>query len=273
MIRIVLLILLLSISYIYKDNFNIEEFNSYVKTIPKKVHQIYLQGYDEIPDCAKSVIIENKTNNPDYEFILYDMDMIKNYIKKYTTEDVYEAFKLINTNCKACIADFFRYVVIYNEGGIYADIKVKFKTNLNDWVNNNNKIKLSVWPWTKHSYLNKFYPNEYKVKSKYKEINQSVLVYPPKHEILKDIIIEMIKIIKHKHNNPHEIQSVLNITGPHLYTKIIAPKLNDTDYELSYHKDGLFDNKIEYDGTKGCYHDTLKSKNLKWSQLKDKIIC
>ena len=271
---LVLLIVLLTLCccYIVKHKQNVEEFNEYKNSIPKKVHQVYLQGYDNIPDCAKEVIKKNKYDNPEYEFHLYDLNAINDYIATNTTETIQNAYRLLNTNCKACIADFFRYVIIYNEGGIYADIKVRFITKLDKWINNSNKIKLSLWPWTIHSHLNKFYPKEFKVKSDNREINQSVLLYPPRHKILEEVIYEMVDTINRKHENPNENQSVLSITGPHLYTKVIAPKLNNEEFDLSFHPDTLFDGNIEYDGTNGCYHNSLKKNNLKWGQLKEKIV-
>lgn len=253
-------------------NFNIEEFNNYVNSIPKIVHQIYIQGYDEIPNCAKDVINKNKLNNPDYKFKLYDLNDIESYLNENTSEYIINAYKLINPECKACIADFFRYIVIYNEGGIYADIKIRFKTNLDDWIHKSNKIKLSLWPWTNHIYLKKFYPKEFEIKSKNREINQSVLIFPPKHDILKSLIDEMVTIIYKEHDNPSKNQNILDITGPHLYTKVIAPMLNNNEFELADDEDYLFNGNVIYDGTKGCYHEALKEKNLKWTQMKDKII-
>lgn len=268
----VLFFVLIAITKYVQYRKTVEEFEEYVNSIPKRVHQVYLQGYDKIPNCAKDVIEQNKLNNPEYEFLIYDINMIDEYIANNTTTSVQEAYRLLNRNCRACIADFFRYVVIYNEGGVYADVKVKFITNLDEWIHNSDKIKLSIWPWTKHSHLGKFYPKNYKVNSKNREINQAVLVYPPKHKLLKEVIQEMVDTIHEKHNNPDEKQGVLSITGPHLYTKVIAPKLNDDEYELSYHPDTLFDGNIEYDGTKGCYHEFSKKNNLRWGQLDEKIV-
>lgn len=269
---VTIILIIYVIYFLNYINVNIEEFNNYVNSIPKVVHQIFLQGYDEIPNCAKDVMDQNKLNNLNYEFKLYDLDDIEKYLNDNTTDYIINAYKLINPECKACIADFFRYIVVYNEGGIYADIKIRFKRKLDDWIHNSNKIKLSLWPWTNHTHLKKFYPKNYKIKSGNREINQSVLIFPPKHKILKNIIDEMITLIYKEHENPSKTQNVLDITGPHLYTKVIAPMLNNDEFELADDKNNLFNGNIIYDGTNGCYHDILRNKNLKWQQLTDKII-
>lgn len=269
---ILIIMIIYIVNFVKRQQLNIEEFNEYVKSIPKVVHQIFLQGENEIPTCARQVIQENKSENSEYEFKLYDINDIETYLNNNTTDYIKNAYKLINPECKACIADFFRYVIIYREGGIYADVKVRFKTRLDDWINQTNKIKLSLWPWTNHSYLKKFYPKEYHIKSKNREINQSMLIFPPKHEILENIIHEMITLINKKHNNPSEKQNILTITGPHLFTKVIAPMLNENDFDLADDSENMFNGNIIYDGTHGCYHDNLKERKLKWQQLENNII-
>jgi hypothetical protein len=239
--------------------------------IPKVVYQVYTQGYDAIPECVKKVIEENKRNNPNYKFVLYDYESIDSYLKYNTRKEIYDTFKLINRKCHACVADFFRYVIIYEEGGIYADIKTKFNKPLDSWVNTNDKIKLSLWPWYHHSYLQKYYPKNFIFETKNREINQSVLIYPKNHQILYEVINEMLKNINEEHLNPKKKQHVLEITGPHLYTKVIAPKLNDLDFELYQKGYNLFDNHVQYDGSGGCYHNHQNKNKLRYTKL-DKII-
>ena len=46
-------------------------YASQICTIPKIVVQTY-KSYDILPECVKSVIEENKKNNPDYTFMFFD---------------------------------------------------------------------------------------------------------------------------------------------------------------------------------------------------------
>jgi hypothetical protein len=96
--------------------------------IPKVCHQTWHTR--ELSPEIQKVIKNNKLKNPDIEFKLYtdnDMDV---YIKENFDDLTYTAFKKINPKYGAALADFFRYCVLYNEGGIYLDIKSSLTTKL-----------------------------------------------------------------------------------------------------------------------------------------------
>lgn len=247
----------------------VEGFVEYFSNIPKVVYQTY-SSYENIPDCVKKVMAENKEKNPEYVFKFFDDNAIEDYIKYNTSSDVYRAFTKINSKCGACKADFFRYVIMYNEGGIYADIKTKFKVNLDQWIHNNTKLKLTLWPWLTHSHLDKYYHPNFKPSSNNREINQAVLIFPPKHPLMKQVIDKMIINIEDQHISKKR-KSVLETTGPHLFTSVIAPQLGDYDIELMEDGDNLYNGNVLYDGTGGCYHETQRKQNLRYSNL-NKII-
>lgn len=239
--------------------------NKRSKKIPRVVHQIYTQGADAIPECVREVMKRNRVSNPEYKFRLYDIKDIERYIRKHTTPDVYHAFRLLNPKCHACVADLFRYIVVYREGGVYLDIKSEIRTPLRKWVKN--KIHLSTWPWYSHSHLEQHYPKDFAFLTNNRELNQSVLMYPPKHPVLKDVIIEVVKRIQEAHNDPTKRQSVLRITGPHVYTEVVAKHVEDVDIQVHQHNDHMFDGNIVYDGTRGCYHDFIKRSNNSWQKM------
>jgi len=265
----VILIVLITLTIVKLHKIS-KEMNTY-KTIPKIVHQIYLQGYNNIPEPVKKVIHENKVNNPGYDFRIYDYVYINEYVKNYTTSDVYEAFKLLNHECYTCLSDFFRYIIVYNEGGIYMDIKAKIEKPLREWVHNTKKIQVGMWPWDNNYELDQHYTNTLKPKTDKRQISNSVFFYPPKHPVLKNVITNMVNEVNIKHKNPNDKQDILNITGPHLYTRIVAPNLNMNDF-IIYEGDQLYDNNIKFDGTDGEYYKFMKNKGLHWSVQKKRVV-
>ena len=238
--------------------------------IPRVVHQIFMQGADAIPACVREVMDRNKASNPDYEFRLYDLRDIERYIRDHTTPAVYDAFRLLNPKCHACVADLFRYVVVFREGGVYLDIKTEISTPLRDWVKD--KVHLSMWPWYPHSHLEQHYPKSFGFLTNNRELNQSVLMYPPKHPILGDVIAEVVRRIRQAHDEPSKAQSVLSITGPHVYTEVVAKHLERPDIEVHQSKDHMYDGHIEYDGTRGCYHDHIKRKQNSWQRMRSPAV-
>ena len=99
------------------------------ENVPKIVHQIYIQGKDKLPIFVKNVIEQNKKENPEYTFMFYDYDDIKRYVYQNTNKKIIKCFEKINPECYTCISDFFRYIIVYNEGGIYLDVKIKINTH------------------------------------------------------------------------------------------------------------------------------------------------
>lgn len=266
----ILLIIFLIINSCFVSSKNIELYTQYFNDIPKVVYQTY-KSYNDIPECVKKVMQHNISLNPEYEFKFFDDNAVETYIKKHTDKHIYDSFKKINSKCGACKADFFRYVIIYNEGGIYADIKTKFKVNLDSWINKSTKLKFTLWPWIKHSHLDQYYHPDFKPNSNNREINQAVILFPPKHPLLKKVIDDMIENIQSYHASNNR-KSVLATTGPHLYTKAIAPQLKYYDYDLMENGDNLYDGNVIYDGTDGCYHNTQIKQNLRYTNIKDFII-
>ena len=241
--------------------------------IPRLIHQTY-SSYNDIPDCVKEVMRANKLLHPDYEFRFYDDAEVDEFIRKHTSDRTYAAFKSLNPKCGACKADFFRYIVLYVEGGVYADIKTKFKVHLDTWIRKNNKLKITMWPWQSHTNLRKYFHETTIPKSSRFEISQAVLVYPPLHPFLSEVVERMVSVIEKEVHSPNDTKrpSALSLTGPHMYTSVIAPKLASNDYELMDNGENLYNGNVIYDGTLGCYHSNEERKGLRYTNLSDFVI-
>lgn len=233
------------------------------RSIPPIVYQTY-SSYEDLPECVREVMDRNKARNPSYTFKFFDDFAVEQYVRDHTSPKEYFAFQQLNPKCGACRADFFRYVVIYNEGGIYADIKTEFKTPLDDWIHTSSKIKMTVWPWIKYRKLRNLFPKKYRPKSNRYEINQAVIMYPAKHPFLRVVIDEMVERILKKNKKRND---VLSTTGPHMYTAAIAPQLPFFDYEMMEDGDNLYNEHVTYDGTKGCYHDVQRKQKRRYDGL------
>ncbi len=86
--------------------------------IPKKIH-LTCKDKNNIGNVIwKKCLEKYKLIYPDYEIIIYDNEDIYNIIQKYHPEYLYK-IKQIRTG--AILADIFRYLILYLEGGIYSD--------------------------------------------------------------------------------------------------------------------------------------------------------
>ena len=95
-----------------------------VGKIPKKIHYCWFGGAP-FPESAKKCIDSWKKYCPDYEIIEWNESNI-NLEESRFIKEAYENKKW------AFVADYARYKIIYNNGGIYLDVDVEIVRNLDD---------------------------------------------------------------------------------------------------------------------------------------------
>ena len=96
--------------------------------IPKYVWIASCQG---ISTSLSANINELKSFNPEWEVIVQDCDQQREMIKAYD-DSILHVYDLINPTLYAARADIWRYVVLYMYGGMYIDVDVKIRMNLNE---------------------------------------------------------------------------------------------------------------------------------------------
>lgn len=86
--------------------------------IPKKIH-LTCKDKNNIDNVIwKKCLEKYKLVYPDYEIIIYDNEDIYNIVEKYYSEYI---SKIKQIKIGAILADIFRYLILYLEGGIYSD--------------------------------------------------------------------------------------------------------------------------------------------------------
>jgi len=86
--------------------------------IPKVIYQTW-KTKNLHENCIK-IRDAIQTLNPDYQIVLYDDAEIDLFIKANYNSDIYNCFLQLNVG--ASKADFWRYCVLYKNGGVYLDI-------------------------------------------------------------------------------------------------------------------------------------------------------
>lgn len=95
--------------------------------IPRIIHQTWKTG--NLPPLAVRNVNSWKYLNQEYEHRLYTDDDISSYVERRhpDLQHVWQRMKPIHR------ADMFRYLILYDVGGYYADIDVTLNIPLNDW--------------------------------------------------------------------------------------------------------------------------------------------
>lgn len=89
---------------------------------------------DNIPTQYKECIENNKNLCSHLEYVLYNNNSARNYIKNnYSQDHLYTYDKLKPYAFKS---DFWRLCILNKEGGIYSDLKIKFTQKFKPWLKN-----------------------------------------------------------------------------------------------------------------------------------------
>lgn len=199
--------------------------------IPKIIHQTYFTR--TLSPEIESNIQKLKSENPDWEYRFYDDSDIKEYIAKYFPE-ILSLYNKINPKYGAARADFFRYLVIYREGGVYLDIKSSLSKPLDTMLKPDDKFILAHWvyahnPYSRHASIDN--PNG--------EFQQWHIISVKGHPYLKAVIENVCRNIQVYSILFHDVgmMGVLNLTGPIAYSIAILPIVNKHGHRVGFDED------------------------------------
>lgn len=133
--------------------------------VPKIIHNIWLQGYDNIPNEMKLIYTNIKKLNPEWDFIVWDETMILQLLEKYPK--IMVLYKNSNNNYLDKKTLLARYAILDEHGGFYYDIDTNCQSSLNDFLlikeeniverGNNNTIHIACSKANILKYLYPFY--------------------------------------------------------------------------------------------------------------------
>jgi hypothetical protein len=128
----IILVLIVVFCLVYKSNNTKEQFIGTSQKIPKIIHQTLKDKKNIHPDLLKNIKIW-KEQNPEYDYRLYDNNDCIKYLTTFFSPQHVETFH--NIKVGAGKADFFRYCVVFREGGIYSDIDMYSIKPLSSLIN------------------------------------------------------------------------------------------------------------------------------------------
>ena len=136
--------------------------------IPKVIYQTYKDK--TVPPIVK----ERWLNlNPGYEYHLYDDDDCYQFLLDYYDKEHADFFKY-QIKDGPIKSDFWRVCILYQFGGIYADIDIKPLVPINEFVNSDTTLYTCISDPTISSVLN---PHFIAVTPKHKLIKECIDVY------------------------------------------------------------------------------------------------
>ena len=127
--------------------------------------------------------------NPTYQIILYDDDDMDTFIKTHFDDFTYKCYKQLNVG--AAKADFWRYCILYINGGVYLDMDATIIRPLDELIEDDEQCII-----TREGNLGAF--------------NNWIMIFEKRHPILLNCIKKCCYNITNKTTN-----NVCMLTGPH----------------------------------------------------------
>jgi len=218
------------------DFINFSDFSSVLvgenTFIPKIIYQTG-ENWNSVPKKVKKSIEKMKSINPGWEYRFYNDDNVERFIRDRYGDEMVSTYLRINPRYGPSRADFFRYLLIYSEGGAYFDLKSTMKNPLNDILGKDDKFILSHWEAP--SFGEQKEKGVYSSYAPYGEFQQWHIIAAPKHPFLHAVIEEICYRI-------HNFEAVeeksgklgaLHTTGPYVYTEAIHQTISD-EPDISY---------------------------------------
>lgn len=206
--------------------------------IPKLLHQTFPTS--RLPPPLLENSRKMAEQNPGWTYKLYNDDDVEQFIYEKYGDSVLSSFLRISPLYGAARADLFRYLLMYEMGGVYIDMKSAFASPLDGVLALNEGYVLSKWmngPGEEHGVAGlhpelSFFPRG--------EFQQWHIICAPKHPFLAAVVERVLDNISRYTPWRSGVgrAGVLRTTGPIPYTLAIEPmKALHKHVELRSHHD------------------------------------
>ncbi|KAJ8905573.1 hypothetical protein NDN08_002080 [Rhodosorus marinus] len=173
----------------------------YVRMIPRVIWQTVKSH--EVPKLAYDAGGSWTHLNPTYDRIVLDDSEVLQFVKRFYNETEFDLFKSMPVGVMK--ADFFRYMVVYIHGGVYADADTINHKSIDEWVDSD--CQFVVAPEDNDGFF-----------------CQWAFAAIPRHPILKRLVELIFEKLANgpDYSNPHFVHGV---TGPAIWTIAIREVL------------------------------------------------
>lgn len=227
---------------------NSRKSTSIPRMIPKTIYQTWVTK--NIPSKVSDYISAMMECNPEYKHVLYDDSDIYHFVKEVYGSDVLKAYEMLNVG--ASKADFWRYLMLYEKGGIYLDMDSHIYNNLDRLIDDGITGVI-----TRERNPNLFV--------------QWCLMFAPKSSILEYAIEKCTSNILEKKTN-----DILYLTGPQVYSEAVRQTTSFLGVDVYGTPDPFINDKTQlkfygydYDGFAVFKHPNsyqLYSQQTEWRQ-------
>lgn len=188
--------------------------------IPKHIYQTY-KSMADLPQALTNNVSAIMRANPEWAYNFFCNEAVEQYIGDSYGHEVLRDYLLINPKYGAARADFFRYLIMYERGGVYLDIKSNTVLPLDETIHANDSYLLCHWEGS----CGQWHDLHGTGIHGNKEFQQWHIIAAPRHPYLAAVIDKVRGHIRDMKQGSGK-DGVLRITGPLAYTQAIFPIMN-----------------------------------------------
>ena len=195
------------------------------QTIPRIIHQTSRES--TVPESCRISVDALIDSNPGWTYKYWSDKDSHEFIFQYYGWDILETYLMISRRYGAARADLFRYLCVYQLGGVYLDIKSTVNVPLDKIIFNDDEYLLSQWfnqqghhsGWGIHKDVEHIPGGEYQ---------QWHIISAKGHPFLEAVIKQVIANIADYDEGIDGSGKigVLRVTGPIAYSRAIYPLMH-----------------------------------------------
>jgi hypothetical protein len=184
------------------------------------IHQT-VENLDQVLPDYESNRYQLSALNPFWELKLYTSDDREDFIRSKYGKEILNAYLSIDARYGAARADFFRYLVILELGGLYLDIKATARKDLNSIIGVDDSFITAQWP----TFIDGIDVTSIGIHQdlSFREYQNWFILATPQHIILEQVVEQVLRNLRNYNPFSNGVGKfgVLRITGPIAYSKVV----------------------------------------------------
>ena len=202
------------------SHFNFVHYVKHENFIPKRIYRTFItsdmtrSSFNSFPEPLKNT----EKYAPEFEEIFFDGPRVQTFLETYYNPQIVRCFHLIRNDYLSAKNDFFKFLLIYQLGGVYLDLKSSVaSTRFNTIIQHaNNNLLVSS---RKIGYF--FRPFISAIEGGERDLYH--LAAPKGHPVLKHAINTLVYNIEQEYSKATFFggYGVLCLTGPYFYARVL----------------------------------------------------
>jgi len=181
---------------------------------PKIIHQIWMQGYNSVPQKFIKNIEKNKAINKNFAYEFWDEERILNLLKSLNNNAYIKTYYSYTYLVQR--VDFARYIILYTYGGISIDMDAFVIKNLDalyNMIETNVDVVFSKFNMTDIE--------SYALNGNSTHINNANIISKPKNDVMHDLLEALVEQSLQPKKYTEQINIINNTTGPIFITNFL----------------------------------------------------